>query len=570
MDTRRLIIAMAVSFALLFGWNYVAEKMGWISKPAPVQQTTQSFPSPEAPAAQTQTPRPAGGEQAETFTPTQGTVIEVVTPLYHARFNGKGGILNSFELLRYEGTNPVKHLPNGKHVQLVGSVASEFAPLGLLLNGRGTWRNGKWAYDGPEKLELSSGQVGSLTFTGMLDGVRITREYTINADTYVISEKTGVTAQQSQAVSLGYTISTENISGPEEYQQGTHLGRVENGSYSSVTSKSDLEQGVTSTGLFSWAGNMGTYFLAAMLPPAHAMRLDAKLQSGVFRVAFKEDDANLSPGNEYSSGMSYYFGPKSVGALEKAPNNLTTSIDYGWFGWVAKPLLFLLKFFHGFVNNWGIAIVLLTVLIKMVLWPLSYKSYKSMEAMKKIQPLMAKVREKNKDDKQRMNQEMMQLYKTYKVNPMGGCLPILIQLPIFMGLYRALLYAIELRQASFISYLPFTDIVWLADLSLKDPLYITPIVMGATMFLQQKITPAPGDPTQAKIMMFMPVIFTVMFINFPSGLVVYWLVNSIISIGQQWWQLRGKYSRTEPVPVGPAAEDKAKQPKKGKNTGITK
>jgi YidC/Oxa1 family membrane protein insertase len=176
--------------------------------------------------------------------------------------------------------------------------------------------------------------------------------------------------------------------------------------------------------------------------------------------------------------------------------------------------------------------------VKAVFWPLSQKSYKSMQQMKKLQPMMAKIREKYGSDKDAMNKEIMQLYKTYKVNPAGGCLPILVQIPVFFGLYQALLNAIELRQAAFIPYLPFTDTVWLADLSVRDPLFITPLVMGSTMFLQQKLTPAPGDPTQAKMMLFMPPIFTLLCFNFPAGLVLYWLINNVISMFQQWLQLR--------------------------------
>lgn len=161
-----------------------------------------------------------------------------------------------------------------------------------------------------------------------------------------------------------------------------------------------------------------------------------------------------------------------------------------------------------------------------------------MEQMKKLQPLMAKVREKYADDREKMNAEIMALYKTYKVNPAGGCLPMLVQIPVFFGLYQALLHSIQLRHASFIEYLPFTDMVWLADLSAKDPYYITPLVMGASMFLQQRLAPPAGDPTQAKVMMFMPVIFTFMFLGFPSGLVIYWLCNNVLSIGQQWMTLR--------------------------------
>ena len=200
---------------------------------------------------------------------------------------------------------------------------------------------------------------------------------------------------------------------------------------------------------------------------------------------------------------------------------------------IAKGLLWLLEFFQKYVNNWGVAIILLTVLIKALFWPLTAKSYASMEKMKKLQPHMVAIREKHKDNKELMNKEVMALYKTYGVNPASGCVPILIQMPVFFGLYQALLTSIELRHAPFITYLPGTDIIWLADLSAKDPFYITPIIMGLTMFIQQKMSPPATDPTQQKIMMFLPLIFTAMFLSFPSGLVVYWLVNNVLSIAQQ-------------------------------------
>jgi YidC/Oxa1 family membrane protein insertase len=220
------------------------------------------------------------------------------------------------------------------------------------------------------------------------------------------------------------------------------------------------------------------------------------------------------------------------------PKDLKASINYGFFDFIAKPLNQFLNFLHDYVGNYGVAIIILTIIIKALFWPLSHKSYKSMEQMKKLQPMMAKIREKHADDREKMNAEIMQLYKTYKVNPAGGCLPMLMQIPVFFALYQALLGAIELRHAAFIPHLPFTDMVWLADLSAKDPYYITPLIMGATMFLQQRMSPPMGDPMQAKIMMFMPVIFTFLFLNFPAGLVVYWLVNNVLSIGQQWLMIR--------------------------------
>jgi len=191
------------------------------------------------------------------------------------------------------------------------------------------------------------------------------------------------------------------------------------------------------------------------------------------------------------------------------------------------PMLIILKYLNEFVKNYGIAIIILTILIKILFWPLGNKSYESMKAMQKLQPKMVELREKYKDDKQKLSQETMALYRAHKVNPMGGCLPMLIQIPVFFGLYKALLYAIELRHAPFFW--------WIQDLSAKDPYYITPIIMGATMFVQQKMTPTAGDPMQQKIMLFLPIIFTFLFLNFPSGLVIYWLFNNILSIGQQYY-----------------------------------
>ena len=284
---------------------------------------------------------------------------------------------------------------------------------------------------------------------------------------------------------------------------------------------------------------MTNYFLSAVLPEMgqNSVFKGRITESGVWRAAVELQDINLTAGQPAELKTSWWIGPKSRDLLDAAPNSLKSSIDMGIFTFLAVPLLKLLTFFEGFLGNWGLAIILLTILIKIVFWPLSRKSFKSMEQMKRLQPMMKQLQEKYKNDKEALSREMMQLYKTYGVNPMGGCLPILIQLPVFVALYQALLNCIELRHASFITYLPGTDLLWLADLSVKDPFYITPLIMGATMFLQQWLSPAMGDPQQRKIMMIMPVVFTVMFINFPAGLVLYWLCNNILSIIQQSWTL---------------------------------
>jgi YidC/Oxa1 family membrane protein insertase len=241
----------------------------------------------------------------------------------------------------------------------------------------------------------------------------------------------------------------------------------------------------------------------------------------------------LPPGQEAQAAFTVYFGPKDLNDLKAVNLELERVVNFGWFDFLAKPFLYVLKFFQGYVHNYGWAIVILTFLTRLVFWWPNHKSYVSMKTMQKLQPKVAKIREKYKDDREAMNKELMGLYRTFKVNPVAGCLPMALQLPVFIALYNVLSYAIELRHASFIPTLPFTDIVWLADLSSKDPLLISPLIMGASMVIQQRMTPSPGDPTQAKMMMFLPIVFTFLFLNFASGLVIYWLVNNILSIIQQ-------------------------------------
>ena len=207
--------------------------------------------------------------------------------------------------------------------------------------------------------------------------------------------------------------------------------------------------------------------------------------------------------------------------------HLEDSIDLGWFSFMAKPFLMAMNFLHAYIPNYGLVIILLTVIIKILFHPLTKKSLNSMKEMQKVQPQIVALRERYKDDKEKMNRELMELYKRYKINPVGGCLPMILQIPVFIALYNVLSASIELRHA------PFA--LWIYDLSAKDPYYVTPILMGATMLIQQKMTPSTVDPTQAKVMLIMPVVFTFMFLNFPSGLVIYWLINNVLSIAQQYY-----------------------------------
>jgi YidC/Oxa1 family membrane protein insertase len=420
-------------------------------------------------------------------------------------------------------------------VNLVSDISRQKAPLGLLINGQPTWQAAQWSIEGGD-LDLTQGQSGAITFVGQLGDLRIERTMTFTADNYLFDEKLALINASSAPVSLkvATALAVEKLSEKSESYNVTKVAYFNDAGLHTVTDVKDLEQGVVVEKGVKWASVESNYFIMAAVTLEPGYLAKAKFEDGVYRVAMEKDAVSVTAASRVDLPSAYYLGPKETAYLAKAPGELSASVDYGWFDFIAKPLLILLDFLHGYVGNYGVAIILLTIIIKIVFWPLTHKSYKSMDQLRKLQPLMAQIREKHKDDRQKMNEEMMRLYKTYKVNPAGGCLPMVVQIPVFIGLYQALLNAIELRHAPFIAHVPFTDIVWLADLSVKDPFYVTPIIMGATMFLQQKMTPAPGDPTQAKLMLALPVVFTFMFLNFPSGLVVYWLVNNVLSIAQQW------------------------------------
>jgi len=540
METKRLIAALALSLAVLFGWSYLFPHEDQ-QAPAPAEN---SAAKPEAKTeAKSAAAKPAAPVSAAAAAAAQAPKITIKTPLFTARFNTQGGVLESLVLSKYHETIA----DNSPLIDLIGLTESGRAAMGLVLQPAGgevlTWTVPGWTFEGADTT-LKSGEKTTLTFSGDAAGLKIIRRITVSADSYLVSEETSVTNPGSAAVSgyAAYTVATAGLSpkGEDKYNPTrVAFGKVKGG-FDEHTDHGDLEKkGASSDGAVNWAGVESNYFLVAVLPSGEGAQSNARLKDGVFNLAVSQP-VSFAPGQATTLKCSYFMGPAERGILAKMPNKLEQAVDFGWFHIIAVPLLNVLNWFYKYVHNYGLAIILLTVLIKLIFWPLSHKSYKSMDQMKKIQPMIQKIREKYSDDKERMNQEIMALYKTYKVNPAGGCLPMIVQIPVFFGLYKALLGSIELRHAPFITHVPFTDFVWLADLSAKDPYYVTPLIMGATMFIQQKMTPTSGDPTQAKIMLIMPVVFTFLFLNFPSGLVVYWLVNNVLSIAQQWWMMRAK------------------------------
>ena len=278
-----------------------------------------------------------------------------------------------------------------------------------------------------------------------------------------------------------------------------------------------------------WTAMIQHYFLAAWLPDQKQDNhyYSKALGNGRYSLGYSAPGIQIAPNSEGLLSTQLYIGPKEQARLEEILPSLKLTVDYGILTVIAQPLFWLLDVLHDLTSNWGWAIILVTLLIKLVFFKLSEASYRSMAHMRRIHPRLQALKERHGDDRQKMNQAMMELYKTEKINPLGGCLPMLIQIPVFIALYWVLLESVEMRQAPFI--------LWLQDLSAKDPYYILPLIMGVSMFIQQKLNPTPIDPIQQKVMMVLPFIFTVFFAFFPAGLVLYWVVNNILSITQQWY-----------------------------------
>lgn len=281
-----------------------------------------------------------------------------------------------------------------------------------------------------------------------------------------------------------------------------------------------------------WAAMVQHYFVSAWVPEQNSVSqyFSRVTSDGLYTIGSLGPQITVEPGQTVDTHAKLYAGPAISEKLAKAAPGLQLTIDYGWFWFIATPILWLMKKIYSVIGNWGWSIVLVTVFIKILFYQLSAKSYRSMSAMKNLQPKINALKERFGDDKQKFTQATLELYKKEKVNPMSGCLPILIQIPVFIALYWVLIESVELRQAPFI--------LWIHDLSTKDSYYVLPILMGISMFLQQRLNPPPPDPMQAKVMMFMPVLFTVLFANFPAGLMLYWFVNNTLSFAQQWYIMR--------------------------------
>ena len=541
---KKVILAFALSVAVFVLYSFFLGPQEPVKPPTPSPGPTSAKPPADfkvaAPAVTAASDIPAKPSAPSSARPTKD--ITVKTKRFEAVFSERGGSLKSFKLADYKerlGDKALKELiqvqePDQYLLQL--EWIKQTPPTSTLA----------FFQADRTSLELTAQQPqGSLTFRSVSDqGITVIKTYTFSYDSYRIGLELKVVNRSSKPLEGNLALIFQNRFPKTDAAAAAFQGQLTliNGKYEEK-SIDKFEKESVLTGKIEWGALSDTYFMGALAPLDSEGIISLKTsQPGPEQLMtrFILPPLNLPPGEDKTLQFALYFGPRDIGILKPLNLQLEKAVNFGFFDIVSKPLLWVLNFFYGYLHNYGWAIILLTILVKIVFWPLTHKSYKSMKDMQKLQPKMAKIREKHKDNKEQMNQEMMALYKTYKVNPMGGCLPMVIQIPVFFALYSLLGYAIELRHAPFI--------LWITDLAAPDRLPIgfpipyvgegipvLTLLMGASMFIQQKMTPTTGDPTQAKIMLFLPVVFTFMFINFAAGLVLYWLVNNVLSIGQQYY-----------------------------------
>lgn len=545
---KRTLLAIALSILILVGYQ---ELISFLYPPPqqPPQQQQMDSQSPLSP------PLEASRPPAETIgQPTQEQRIlkppqtadpavqdlKIENDVYSAVFTSLGGRLKSLRLKHYPGDAGKDSPPR----EMVIPGADGELPLTFRLEGRDVTLSDEnvvyTTYGGNRQIHGES--QATIELKGRTaNGVQLTKTFIFSGNTYGITLTVRVENPPENAnfASLIWTHGPEPYHTNASYYPPGPVALIDRKFvYEYVTDLTSQEKNL-GPGRIRWGGYADTYFLAAIIPPENEV-------NHLFVSAFKGTTITRMTIPWKWEPVSYeiYVGPKDFTALNAVNPALDRAIDFGWFHFIARPLVHLLRFSHTYTGNYGIDIILLTFLVKLVFFPLTNKSFRSMAQMREIQPLMERLREQYKDDREKLNKEMMELYRNHKINPLGGCLPMLVQAPVFIGLYQALSSAIELRQA------PFWG--WIQDLSMPDRLgsldlwFIEPpgvpvltLLMGGTMIVQQALTPAMGDPVQQKMMMLMPVIFTVMFVNFPSGLVLYWLVNNVLSIAQQYAYQKG-------------------------------
>ena len=539
---KRVIVFLFLSLGIIFGYEYIIKELGLLPEPTISEEAEPSIsdtsspstigpasPTPGAPATTTIAPqKPSAGDVSPQDSRRESSAPEFIvveTELYRATFTTRGAALTSWELKRYRSSSDGKPF-----VQLVRQRGKFAEPLTVTVDDTS---HSKEISEGSYRVEKNfttwdqGHPTGHITFSysNPATGVRLEKRLTFHTESYVVDialKSSGL----AEAVKLGLGTNFGVVDWGEGF-----IGSV--GAASLIDDKIEHDMPETETelkGPVKWVALQDKYFISALIPKTSASawpkKQGDKLVSTAVRLPVDSSGAPLE--------LQLFAGPKEFDTLQSLQIRLEDTIDFGWFlfgSWdtvraVAKPIFSVLRYINDYTHNYGVTIILLTIIIKVLFIPLQYKSYTSMKKMQGIQPKVAAVQEKFKDDRDRLNKELIKLYRDHKVNPVGGCLPMLLQMPVFVSLFNILYMTIDLRQA------PLG--LWITDLSLQDPYYILPIIMGVSMMVMQKIQPTTMDPTQAKLMLMLPVAMTFLFVNFPAGLVLYWLTNNVLTIVQQF------------------------------------
>lgn len=552
MDTQRLILFIALSFISLMLWD------AWQLDHGGAGRSVQSEPllAPQAgtPAVPVLSPQQEGGLPAVAVPENRGAVasaapvvqaqaagqaIHVETDLLDITLNSEGGDLRRVDLLT--------HGKNSEHRDIPFTLMNDRNPFFITQSGiKGAQGSGEESYPSHNSLyqveqthyvlaEGANEVRVPFVWEDKTNNVRVTKSYIFYRDSYKIDVEYHVENGGSSHWKGGaYAQLLRDDQAPEAENAFiyTYTGGV---AYTSEEhfQKIDFEDMASSPLTRStdkgWVAMIQHYFLGAVVPHNNQQPTLYSYQpsQGRYAIGAILPAVSVPAGGSGDLSIQLFVGPKDQDRLEALAEGLELTVDYGWLTFLAQPLFWILNQIQDVVSNWGFSIILLTILIKLVFYKLSETSYRSMARMRKLSPRLASLKERYGDDRQKMNEAMMKIYREEKVNPMGGCLPILVQIPVFIALYWVLLESVEIRQAPFI--------LWIQDLSAMDPYYILPLLMGGSMLVQQKLNPAPIDPIQQKVMMILPIVFTVFFAFFPAGLVLYWVVNNLISIAQQYY-----------------------------------
>lgn len=516
MDQIRLIAFIVFSMAVLLLWEF------WQKEHAPPPQKTVAEQS--AKSKDSSSPLP----QSQVSIPSLGRVT-VHTDLFTAEIDEQGGDLRKLSFHHH-------HTRDGKPYVLLSDEANKIMVIQSGFTGDATIPNHKTRFMAQQKnYNLDGQKTISVTLEAENNDWKAQKIYSFKQGSYEIMLRQTIVNKTSLAKAIkGYVqILRDEHPAPDasrfihSFTGGAYY--IPNGGFEKVPFKK-FKDTITIEAPSGWVSMLQHYFVTALIPNTTFQIYGRTVDSELYAMGALVPLGDIAPTAEKTIEARIFTGPKLHDLLKSTAPGLEYTVDYGLLTIIAMPLFWALKFLHGIVHNWGVAIIILTILIKMAFYPLSQASYRSMAKMRALMPRMQRLREEYKDDRMKLQEAMMNLYRTEKVNPLGGCLPVVVQIPVFIALYWMILESAEMREAPFFG--------WIHDLSAPDPYFILPVVMGISMLLQTRLNPPPPDPMQAKVMMFMPLIFTVFFAFFPSGLVLYWITNNIISISQQWYVLR--------------------------------